>query len=42
MILFFYKNICQASPEQMLLPIDGWYAEEAIWDMFFNKLQYLI
>lgn len=42
MLLVFYEGISMASPEQMLWPTPGWYTEEAMWNAFFNKLQYLI
>ena len=42
MLLILYEDICQALPEQMLRLIPGWYTEDSMWNIFFNKLQYLI
>lgn len=43
MILFFCDDICQALMEQMLWFVPGWYeTKEAVWNILFNKVKYLI
>lgn len=42
MILWFTIDLCQVTPEQMLWPIAGWYTDEALWDIFYNKVSHML
>ena len=44
MLLIFYEDICMATlfDTSRFVLFSNEYIEKAMWDVFFNKLQYLI
>ena len=38
-MIIFDIGAVQIAPEQMLWPIPGWYTEEVMWAMFYQRLE---